>query len=184
MKATGIVRRIDELGRIVIPKEIRRTFNIKEGSPLEIFCGDNSELVLKKYSMIFEIRDFADEICSALFSSIGQPVLICDKEKFVACCGVSKSLFYMSEISSKLEKIIDSKREVLLQPLSQSNMLNSTISLKKDDINTYSSQIVIPILSQGDTYGAIICFSKEKLLTEKEIFGLKCMANFLSEKIG
>ena len=181
MKATGIVRRIDELGRIVIPKEIRRTFKIKEGSPLEIFCGDNNELVLKKYSMIFEIKDFADEICSALFKSLSCPILICDKEKFVACSGISKTMFYLSEISLKLEKIIEDKKEYILI---KNNTQTSIMQLKKDDENCYTSQIIVPIISQGDSFGAIICFSKDNILGEKEMFGLKCMANFLSEQIG
>ena len=80
MKATGIVRRIDDLGRVVIPKEIRRTLRIREGDPLEIFVDRDGEVILKKYSPISELGDFAKEYAEALFDSLGNPVLICDRD--------------------------------------------------------------------------------------------------------
>ena len=82
MKATGIVRRIDELGRIVVPKELRRTFRIKEGTPLEIFIGDNGELILKKFSPVVELIDLAKEICDSIYETMNCTVLIFDNENF------------------------------------------------------------------------------------------------------
>ena len=90
MKATGIVRRIDDLGRVVIPKEIRRTLRIREGDPLEIFVDRDGEVILKKYSPISELSDFAKEYAEALFDSLGNPVLICDRDSYIALAGSSK----------------------------------------------------------------------------------------------
>ena len=180
MKATGIVRRIDELGRIVIPKEIRRTFKIKEGTPLEIFCGENDELVLKKYSMLFEIKDFASEICSATYQTISMPVFVCDKDKIVALNGMNKSLFLNKPISTKLERLIESRKDFV------SNKLDgeSLVEVFEGDTLDYFWQLVVPIIANGDTYGAILCIVKEQKkvgLAEKLV--LKSMANFLAEQI-
>lgn len=181
MKATGIVRRIDELGRIVIPKEIRRTFKIKEGTPLEIFCGENDELILKKYSNIFEIRDFAEEVCTSTYHTISMPVFICDKEKVVSICGINKSLALNKAISTKLEKIIENRKDVVLNKLDGESM----IELYENEQSEYFGQVIVPIIYGGDTYGAVVCFSKEqKRVTQTEKAVLKCMANFLSEQIG
>lgn len=90
MKATGIVRRIDDLGRVVIPKEIRRTLRIREGDPLEIFVDRDGEVILKKYSPISELGDFAKEYADALFDSLGHAILICDRDTYIAVSGSSK----------------------------------------------------------------------------------------------
>jgi AbrB family transcriptional regulator, stage V sporulation protein T len=89
MKATGIVRRIDDLGRVVIPKEIRRTLRIREGDPLEIFVDRDGEVILKKYSPISELGDFAKEYAEALYDSLGNPILICDRDTYIAVAGSS-----------------------------------------------------------------------------------------------
>ena len=90
MKATGIVRRIDDLGRVVIPKEIRRTLRIREGDPLEIFVDRDGEVILKKYSPISELGDFAKEYADALYDSLGHSVLICDRDVYIAVSGSSR----------------------------------------------------------------------------------------------
>ena len=93
MKATGIVRRIDDLGRVVIPKEIRRTMRIKEGDPLEIFVDREGEVILKKYSPISELGDFAREYAGALSETLGTTVLIGDRDSIIAVSGGSKKEF-------------------------------------------------------------------------------------------
>ena len=181
MKATGIVRRIDELGRIVIPKEIRRTFNIREGTPLEIFCGENNELVLKKYSMINELKDFATDVCQATFDTLACPVIICDKDSFVAYSGFQKNLFLDKTISQKLFRHIDNRKDILKNKQDGDLM----IELFDGDTTDYSSQIVVPIMSSGDTYGAIICYkTSQNKLSQTELQVLKVMSNFLAEQIG
>lgn len=113
MKATGIVRRIDDLGRVVIPKEIRRTLRIREGDPLEIFVDRDGEVILKKYSPINELGDFATEHAEALFDSLGHPVLICDRDMFIAVAGVSKKEFINKKVSSLVEKVMEERQSVL-----------------------------------------------------------------------
>jgi len=90
MKATGIVRRIDELGRVVVPKEIRRTLRIREGDPLEIFTDRNGEIILKKYSPMGELGAFAKEYVEALNKSLGHIAMICDRDSVIATAGVQK----------------------------------------------------------------------------------------------
>ena len=107
MKATGVVRRIDELGRIVIPKEIRRTLKIKEGTPLEIFTEENGQLLLKKYSPIVELGELAKEVCESIYFSTEQNVLIVNMESVIASSGTSKTTYLSKTVDSKLELTID-----------------------------------------------------------------------------
>ena len=113
MKATGIVRRIDDLGRVVIPKEIRRTLRIREGDPLEIFVDRDGEVILKKYSPISELGDFAKEYAEALFDSLGNPVLICDRDTVIAMAGGSKKDYLNKNISELVEKTMEERNSVL-----------------------------------------------------------------------
>lgn len=104
MKATGIVRRIDDLGRVVIPKEIRRTLRIREGDPLEIFVDRDGEVILKKYSPISELGDFAKEYAEALYDSLGHNVLVCDRDSIIAVAGVSKKEYLNKSVGDLIEK--------------------------------------------------------------------------------
>ena len=114
MKATGIVRRIDDLGRVVIPKEIRRTLRIREGDPLEIFVDRDGEVILKKYSPISELGDFAKEYAEALFDSLGNPVLICDRDTYIAIAGGSKKDYLNKNISDLVEKTMEDRTSILI----------------------------------------------------------------------
>ena len=109
MKATGIVRRIDELGRVVIPKEIRRTLRIREGDPLEIFTDREGEVILKKYSPIGELGEFAGQYAEALAKTVGIPACISDKDTVIAVSGVSKKELMNKKISEDIEKIMTQK---------------------------------------------------------------------------
>src|SRR5690625_4078104 len=109
MKATGIVRRIDDLGRVVIPKEIRRTLRIREGDPLEIFVDREGEVILKKYSPINELGHFAEEYAESLFDSLNYPVLICDRDEVIALAGISKKEYLNKSIGSQLENTIEDR---------------------------------------------------------------------------
>lgn len=104
MKATGIVRRIDDLGRVVIPKEIRRTLRIREGDPLEIFVDRDGEVILKKYSPIGELGDFAKEYAESLFESTGHITMITDRDTIITVAGGSKKSFWTSK-SVALSKV-------------------------------------------------------------------------------
>lgn len=158
MKATGIVRRIDDLGRVVIPKEIRRTLRIREGDPLEIFTDRDGGVILKKYSPIEELTDFSKEYCDSLQQVIGHIVLICDKDAFVSVSGASKKEYIDRKVSGELEKIMNDRKTVLLDKAA-----GTVIPLHGDDDNVlYNSQVISPIIAEGDEIGAVIILSKEE----------------------
>ena len=156
MKATGIVRRIDDLGRVVIPKEIRRTLRIREGDPLEIFTDRDGGVILKKYSPIGELTDFSKEYAESLQQSIGHIVLIADKDAFISASGAPKKEYIERKVSSELEEIMDERKPVIITDHSK------TIPLHIDEEEgIYSSQVVAPIIAEGDAIGAVIIQSKE-----------------------
>ena len=109
MKATGIVRRIDDLGRVVIPKEIRRTMRIREGDPLEIYTDREGEVIFKKYSPIGELTAFATEYAETLFKTCSLPIAVCDKDCIIACAGISKKEFMERKHSPEIENIIENR---------------------------------------------------------------------------
>lgn len=148
MKATGIVRRIDDLGRVVIPKEIRRTMRIREGDPLEIYTDRDGEVIFKKYSPIGELHAFATEYAETLQKTSGMPIFICDRDAIIAVSGASKREYIDRKISSSLEEIIDSRA------LYQRDNGKETIALT-DDGGHYVS-CAMPIISEGDITGAVI----------------------------
>ena len=110
MKATGIVRRIDDLGRVVIPKEIRRTMRIREGDPLEIFVSNEGEVIFKKYSPISELGSIAAQYCEVLYRTAGYPVLITDRDHVVAVSGISRREVLERRVSHGLEDQIENRR--------------------------------------------------------------------------
>ena len=114
MKATGVVRRIDDLGRVVIPKEIRKTLRIKEGDPLEIFTDREGGVILKKYSPIGELTDFSKEYAESLQQTIGHIILIADTDAFISVSGTPKKEFIEKKISDELEKVIENRRSTVL----------------------------------------------------------------------
>ena len=109
MKATGIVRRIDDLGRVVIPKEIRRTMRIREGDPLEIYTAVDGEVIFKKYSPMGEMSEFAADYADVLYRAIGEPVLISDRDRIVAAAGLGKREIIEKRISPELENLMESR---------------------------------------------------------------------------
>ena len=110
MKATGIVRRIDDLGRVVIPKEIRRTMRIREGDPLEIYTDADGEVIFKKYSPIGELSSFTGQYAEVLSRSTNLPVLICDRDHVIACAGIPKREAVDRRISANLESLMENAR--------------------------------------------------------------------------
>lgn len=181
MKATGIVRRIDDLGRIVIPKEIRRTMRIREGDPLEIFTDREGEVILKKYSPINELSEFAKEYAESLYESLGFDCIITDRDTSIAVGGASKKDYLNKRISSDLESIIES-REVY-----NSFESNKVVRISAEEINIdkYISQVIVPIVSQGDPIGSVILLSSEKegSVDEVEIKVAQTASNFLSKQM-
>lgn len=157
MKATGIVRRIDDLGRVVIPKEIRKTLRIREGDPLEIFTDRDGGVILKKYSPIEELSNFSKEYAESLQQAIGNIVLIADKDEFISVCGISKKEYLEKKISNELEKVLSNRKTVCITEEDKFLPLCADENLS----NKYSSQIISPIVAEGDAIGAVIILSKE-----------------------
>lgn len=156
LKATGIVRRIDDLGRVVIPKEIRRTLRIREGDPLEIFTDKDGEIILKKYSPIGELGTFAKQYAEALAQTTGHTICISDKDQVIAISGGSKRDFLQKQISKALETAI-SEREVIIASKEDKRFINIT----EDDLDEFTSEVVTPIISEGDAIGAVIVLNKD-----------------------
>lgn len=157
MKATGIVRRIDDLGRIVVPKEIRRTLRIREGDPLEIFTDREGEIILKKYSPIGELSQFAGEYSESLAQTTGHLVLITDCDHVVAASGTGKKDFEGKPISKQLEEAI-SERKNFLASSDESGFVKVTL----DDAGDFNQQAVSTIICEGDAIGAVILYNKDE----------------------
>lgn len=158
MKATGIVRRIDDLGRIVIPKEIRRTLRIREGDPLEIYTDKEGEVILKKYSPIGEMSEFAVQFAESLSKTSGHISCISDRDSIIAVSGASKKDFIEKTLSQDLEKIIEDKATLVIKSSDEKPIQ----ILSDDDSNKrYTSQVVVPIVSEGDPIGAVILLSTD-----------------------
>ncbi|HCC07931.1 MAG TPA: stage V sporulation protein T [Clostridiales bacterium] len=165
MKATGIVRRIDDLGRVVIPKEIRRTLKIREGDPLEIFTQKDGEIIFKKYSPIGELGNFAKEYAEALSQVSGHITCIADKDQLIAVSGGSKRELLKKEISEQLERAIDDRTIVL----ANKNDTHYIPVLTSEGDNRYNSQLIVPIISEGDAIGAVIFLSEDSKVKMGEV---------------
>lgn len=178
MRATGIVRRIDDLGRVVIPKEIRKTLRIREGDPLEIFTAKDGEVILKKYSPIGELNEFSQEYAETLGETMGCGVLVTDLDSIIAVSKLPKKDYKEKSISNDLEQLIENR--------SVKNLKDSKIlPLHKDDSMEYTSQIIMPIVSSsGDCIGSIVLVSREnESLADGDEKILKIAANFLGKQV-
>jgi len=158
LKATGIVRRIDDLGRIVIPKEIRKTLRIREGDPLEIYTDRDGEVILKKYSPIGELSAFATQYADSLYKSSGHITAISDRDSIIAVSGMSKKEFLEKTLSSDLEKIIAEKTTFIVKG---SNEKSISILADESEDKKYSSVVVTPIISEGDPIGSVMFLSTD-----------------------
>lgn len=155
MKATGIVRRIDDLGRVVIPKEIRRTLRIREGDPLEIFVDRDGEVILKKYSPIGELGDFAKEYAESLADSTGHIAMIADRDVVIAVSGASKKDYLEKPISDDVESAMEDRKTVL-------NSTSGDYSIVRDRTERLGSRVIAPIIAAGDPIGAVILIARDE----------------------
>lgn len=158
MKATGVVRRIDDLGRIVIPKEIRKVLRIKEGDPLEVFTDREGQVILKKYSPIGELSEFAAGYAETLAKTTGHIACITDKDTIIAVSGGSKKEFLEKDISPELEQLMEDKE---IYTSKENSDIAMPIIKEQNEERKNNSQIVYPIISNGDTIGTVILMSKE-----------------------
>lgn len=147
MKATGIVRRIDDLGRVVIPKEIRRTMRIHEGAPLEIYTGKDGEVIFKKYSPIGELASFASQYVDTLYKTCQMSVIITDRDSVIASAGVPKREYMDRKLSEELENIIEARS---LYSHKQGHQGVSVV-----DGGASFVKYAMPIISDGDVVGCV-----------------------------
>lgn len=173
MKATGVVRRIDDLGRVVIPKEIRRHLRIKEGNSLEIFVDREGDIVLKKYSPIEDINEFAQQYTDAMFTSNHKTVLICDRERIIAVSGNIKKDLLEERISKKLEDLMDKRI---------SKIENNKVSIQiSESIDLETRYVIYPIIVNGDCVGATLLMSEEEAITDIDISNVRIASSFLGK---
>lgn len=180
MKATGIVRRIDDLGRVVIPKEIRRTMRIREGDPLEIYTDREGEVIFKKYSPIGELSAFAAQYADTLNKTCGMSVLITDRDVVIASAGVPKKEYTDRKLSADTEDIIESRT------LYAQNADGEKLFAIDDGSNHYIS-CAMPIISEGDIVGCVLSLSQEDspsaLARDVEIKLIQTAASFLGKQL-
>ncbi len=182
MKATGVVRRIDDLGRIVIPKEIRKVLRIKEGDPIEIFTGREGEVILKKYSPIGELSEFASDYAETLAKTTGHIACITDKDSVIAVSGGARKEYLEQSISKELEQLMDDKE---IYTSNENNNMSLPITKTDNQDRKFNSQVIYPIISQGDVIGSVILLSKEqnKKMNETEVKVAQSAAGFLSSQM-
>lgn len=178
MKATGIVRRIDDLGRVVIPKEIRRTLRIREGDPLEIFTSNDGEVIFKKYSPIGELSSFAGQYAEILHKTSTKPVVVCDRDHVISVSGVPKKELLERRISPALEDLVEQRRSYIFSR-SKEQPLYPVEGVERAALVAY------PIISAGDVCGAILFLAEgeETEPTEAEEKLLQAAAGFLGKQM-
>ena len=164
MKATGIVRRIDDLGRVVVPKEIRRTLRIREGDPLEIFTDREGEIILKKYSPIGELSQLAGQYAEAMAQTTGHLVCITDRDHVIAASGAGKKEFEGKPISRELDELMEN-RQTMVASRDENNFIKITL----DDSGVYVTQAISTIICEGDAIGSVVLLGKEENVKMGEV---------------
>jgi AbrB family transcriptional regulator (stage V sporulation protein T) len=180
MKATGIVRQIDDLGRVVVPKEIRRTLRIREGDPLEIFTDRQGEIILKKYSPIGELSIFAKDYAESLANTLGCTVCITDHDQIVAASGYGKKELQDKYISKRLESAIEGREQILANAGEK-----KYVPLTEENTGDFVSQVICPIICEGDVLGSVVLLERneKKKMSEAEQKLAVCAANFLGRQM-
>ncbi len=187
MKATGIVRRIDDLGRVVIPKEIRRTMRIREGDPLEIYTDREGEVIFKKYSPIGELTAFAAQYAETLHKTCGIAVVICDRDAVIACAGVPRREYADKPLSHELETLMESRN------LYTHTDGGESLTILRDG-GSHNINCAMPIISDGDIVGCVLSAKPadgdnrapspaEMLAPDIEVKLIQTAANFLGKQL-
>ena len=161
MKATGIVRRIDDLGRLVIPKEIRRTMRIREGEPLEIYTDKDGGVIFKKYSLMGGLGDFAGQMCETMNKTTGEMAIITDRDSCIAVAGAGRRELADRQISAALEQVMEGRQ------IYQHRDGTPAIPVCEGN-DTYLVSCAAPILSEGDVLGCVLFAGTEGALHDSE----------------
>ncbi len=177
MKATGIVRRIDDLGRVVIPKEIRRTMHIREGDPLEIYTDKEGGVIFRKYSPLGELNSFANDCCASLYAVSGIHCAVCDMDNVVAYAGQGKRDIIERPISAECEAVIESRKNYFAQGS------DAAVAIINDG-NSPAITAASPIIAEGDVAGLVAFLEtpgKKPNVTEEKL--LSSYAMFLGKQM-
>lgn len=176
MKATGIVRRIDDLGRIVIPKEIRRTMRIREGDPMEIFTSREGEILLKKYSPVGELGEFALELAESISQTIGELVCVTDRDYVIAAAGAGKKEYEGKPLGVDFQSAIDKRCNHVVESEKGETVFQG-------EVKAYTRQAMATILSHGDCIGAVVILSKDTNRNQDDVLLqlAKTVAGFLGK---
>lgn len=177
MKATGIVRRIDDLGRVVIPKEIRRTMRIREGDPLEIFTDADGEVIFKKYSPIGELGPYTKQYVEVLYRTTGMPAVICDRDHVIATAGVPKKDVLEKRVTSALENHMEKRTGYII------NIDGGELTVCEGLERKVS--VMYPIIGSGDVMGAVMILTDEGKTepSQTEIKLVQVAAGFLGKQM-
>ena len=178
MKATGIVRRVDDLGRIVIPKEIRRTLRIREGDPLEIYTEKDGGVIFRKYSPMGDLQEFAAQMCESIGSASGHIAAVADRDSIIALHGAPKRELMDKPNSMELDKLMENRKNYRYVP--GETMLRATESSEK-----YHLGVAAPILCQGDLMGCVMLLLDENSspLAEADQRLAQTVAGFLGKQM-
>ena len=180
MKATGIVRRIDDLGRIVIPKEIRRVLRIRESDPLEIFTDHEGSIILRKYSPIGELSEFATGYAETLAKTTGHIALIADRDQCIAAAGSGNKQLLGKNLSKEMEEKMNARETICA---SRGEL--GYVPITEDETEGYWHEVMIPILAQGDIIGAVVLLANDENnpMSEVEVKLAQSAAGFLGKQI-
>lgn len=174
-KATGIVRRIDDLGRVVIPKELRRTLKIRNGDPLEIYVDRAGQIMLKKYSPINELGQFAQEYAESLNEALGHAAIITDKDSVVAVAGKNIKDLLNQTIGNAVEEVMENKK---------AEVFSAPVAVTEDQKSAFESAVIAPIISEGASIGTVIIASREKVqMSNLEAKLAETAAGFLARQM-
>ena len=178
MKATGIVRRIDDLGRVVIPKEIRRTLRIREGDPLEIYTERDGEVIFKKYSPMGDLSNLASQICESIGKNTGHIAVVADRDSIIALSGAPKRELMDKRNSQELEEMMEQRKHY--RYLSGERKIRVS-----DQVERYHIGVASPVLSEGDLMGSVMLLLEEndQPLTEAEQKLVQTVAGFLGRQM-
>ena len=178
MKATGIVRRVDDLGRIVIPKEIRRTLRIREGDPLEIYTEKDGGVIFRKYSPMGDLQDFAAQICESIGANTGHVAAVADRDSIIALSGAPKRELMDKPNSQELDQLMEQRRNY--RYTAGDPLLKATEGSDK-----YHLGVAAPILSQGDLMGCVMLLIGENgsALAESDQRLAQTVAGFLGKQM-
>ena len=178
MKATGIVRRVDDLGRIVIPKEIRRTLKIREGDPLEIYTEKDGGVIFRKYSPMGELQDFAAQICESIRANTGRIAAVSDRDAIIALAGAPKRELMDKPNSKELDKLMEQRKTYRYTP-------GEALLRVSEGSDKYHLGVASPILSQGDLMGCVMLLMGEgdSPLAESDQKLAQTVAGFLGKQM-